>query len=245
MYIEPQIIAILGIILFAIFIRAIFGFGDALIEMPLIAVIIGIKSTTPLVALLANTVAVFILIKDWKKIQFKSVWPLVVSSALGIPIGLIFLKEINEAIVKSILAVIIITFSVYNLLKPEILRLKSEKSAWAFGFVAGILGGAYNTNGPPVVIYGTLRKWPPKTFRATLQGFFLPTGLMIISGHAISGLWTTAVWRLYIFALPVLISAYFIGNRLNKSIRKEKFEKYIHILLISIGLYLLFQSIWH
>ena len=41
-----------------------------------------------------------------------------------------------------------------------------------FGFFAGILGGAYNTNGPPVVIYGSLRKWSPATFRATLQGYF-------------------------------------------------------------------------
>jgi hypothetical protein len=29
-------------------------------------------------------------------------------------------------------------------------------------------------NGPPLVIYGALRRWTPERFRATLQGYFLP-----------------------------------------------------------------------
>jgi len=37
------------------------------------------------------------------------------------------------------------------------------------------IGGAYGMNGPPLVAYGSLRRWtPPERFRATLQGYFLP-----------------------------------------------------------------------
>ena len=57
-------------------------------------------------------------------------------------------------------------------------------------------GGAYNTNGPPVVIYATLRRWPPSRFRATMQAYFLPSSLLIAAGHGLAGLWTRDVLAL-------------------------------------------------
>ena len=59
--------------------------------------------------------------------------------------------------------------------------------AWLFGFGAGVLGGAYGMNGPPLVAYGALRHWSPKRFRATLQGYFLPASLVGIAGSGPPG----------------------------------------------------------
>ena len=63
--------------------------------------------------------------------------------------------------------------------KPE---LHSDRLAPLFGFAAGILGGAYGMNGPPLVVYGGLRRWQPTQFRAMLQGYFL---IAILPGHAV------------------------------------------------------------
>jgi hypothetical protein len=149
---------------------------------------------------------------------------------------------VNEDIVKFILAFFILFFSVYNLVKPE-LYLRRERYGFVFGFLAGILGGAYNTNGPPVIIYGTLRKWNPANFRATLQGYFLPTGGSILIGHAIAGLWTTTVIKYYVFSLPIVFMAIFLGNYLNRKFRRESFTKYIYTLLIILGIWLIVNSL--
>jgi uncharacterized membrane protein YfcA len=117
--------------------------------------------------------------------------------------------------------------------------LRNQHWAYLFGFVAGILGGAYNTNGPPVVVYGTLRRWPPVHFRATLQGYFLPTGFLILAGHALGGLWTRQVWQMYIFALPLIFVAIFFGGKVNKRIRPERFSQLLYIILIILGLLLI------
>ena len=47
-------------------------------------------------------------------------------------------------------------------------------------------------NGPPLVIYGALRRWSPQYFRATLQGYFLPATLAGLIGYAATGLRPTA-----------------------------------------------------
>ena len=157
---------------------------------------------------------------------------------------LLFLKKVDPTPVKLVLAVMIIGFAIYNLARPRLFALKDEKPAFLFGLLAGVVGGAYNTNGPIVVMYGTMRKWPPADFRATLQGYFLPTGLMIILGHAAAGLWTPPVLRLYLLVLPLAFGAFLLGSKLNRTVPVGKFDRYVYIFLILAGLILIWQTLW-
>ena len=211
--------------------------------MPLLAVIIGLKTATPLMAIVAMTISTTILIKNWREVKIKSAWRLFISSLAGIPFGLWFLKGTHDDLMKLFLATVIISFSTYSFIKPHLTAIKSENPAYIFGFFAGVLGGAYNTNGPPVVTYGSLRKWSPMTFRATLQGYFFMAGIFICLGHGFAGLWTHTVLSYYLLSLPLVFVFTFIGGRLNRSIPKGKFDRIIHSLLIVIGLFLLIQTI--
>ena len=219
--------------------RSTFGFGDALIAMPLLSLIIGVQTATPLVAFVAPTIALTIVWSNWRSINLNATWRLIISSLIGIPVGVLVLKTAPEEIVKSFLGLAIILVSLYNLVKPRLMTLTQQKWAYLFGFVAGVLGGAYNTNGPPVVIYGALNRWPPERFRATLQGYFLPTGLFILVGHGLGGLWTAQVLRLYALALPVVLIAILLGGKLNRRISPGRFEKFIYMTLVGLGLLLL------
>jgi len=243
MNLELPTIIVLAVVFLAAFTRSTFGFGDALVAMPLLAMTVGMQVATPLVALIASTIALTILVKSWRNVHLKSVWRLVLSSLVGIPIGLVFLKGTYEDVVKTLLALLIISFSLYSLLKPRLSVLTGDKSAYIFGLLAGILGGAYNANGPPVVVYSTLKKWPAESFRATLQGYFLPTGMLITLSHGLAGLWTPGVLRLYAISLPVVLLATLLGGRLNRAIPQGKFDRYIHIFLIVIGTMLLVEAI--
>jgi len=243
MSVELSTILVLSIISFATLLRSTFGFADAMFAMPLLAVIIGLKTATPLMAIVAMTISTTILIKNWREVKIKSAWRLFISSLAGIPLGLWFLKGTHDALMKLFLALIIICFSTYSLIKPRLTAIKSENPAYVFGFLAGVLGGAYNTNGPPAVIYGSLRKWAPASFRATLQGYFFMAGIFICLGHGFAGLWTHIVLRYYLFSLPLVFVFTFIGGHLNQSIPKGEFDRIIHSLLIVIGLFLLIQTI--
>jgi uncharacterized membrane protein YfcA len=244
MTIDATAIAVISILFISSLVRAVFGFGNALIAMPLLAMTsLGMKTASPLVALIATFLSVVILVKDWRIIDFKNTWRLVAATVPGIPLGLLLLKGPYDNAGKIILALIIIGFSLYCLLRPTLLRLRHEWAAYPFGFLAGILGGAYNSNGPPIVIYGTLRRWPPDCFRANLQGYLFPANIIIITGHGLGNLWTQAVgWYIFI-SLPAVLLAIVIGNRLNLLIPQGHFDRYIHILLILIGALLFIRTV--
>ena len=65
------------------------------------------------------------------------------------------------------------------------LPLKRDHPLWLLGsgFCSGILGGAYGMNGPPLAVYGSLRRWSPQHFRATLQTCYLPARLLGLWAH--------------------------------------------------------------
>lgn len=226
-------------------IRSAFGFGEALIAVPLLAFVIPLEVAAPLAVLLSITVAAIVVAQDWRNIHFRSAGWLVLSTIPGIPLGLLLLTSRHQIFVKAALGVIILLFAAYSLVGRSPLELKSDNRAWllACGFCAGILGGAFGMNGPPLAIYGSMRRWSAQHFRATLQAYFLPASLLGMVGYLIAGLWTRAVTRYYLISLPVTLLALFLGRVINRRLSGEGFLKYVYAGLACIGVILFAQAI--
>jgi uncharacterized protein len=234
---------VLAVIFVATLIRSAFGFGEALVAVPLLALLIPVEVAVPLATLVSITVAAVILAQDWHKIHYYSAGWLVISTLFGIPLGLWLLAAVAETVVKAILATVIIGFSLFCLISRSGHELKNDRWAWLFGFGAGVLGGAYGMNGPPLVIYGSLRHWSPEHFRATLQGYFLPASLVGMCGYWLAGLWVPAVTGFYLWSLPCVLLAILLGRALNRRMHVRSFFRYIHVGLLVIGALLLIQSL--
>ena len=233
------------VIFFATLIRSIFGFGEALIAVPLLALIIPLEIAAPVVVLISITVAVVVVVQDWRKIHVSSTGWLLAPTFLGIPLGIALLTSVHEHIVKAALAIFIMAFSGYSLLVKKPPELPSDSRPWLLGcgFFAGVLGGAYGMNGPPLVIYGAMRRWSPQHFRATLQGYFFPASMVAMAGYWFAGLWVPAVTHYYLISLPVALPAVFLGRVVNHRLQGDTFLKYVHGGLVCIGILLLIQAI--
>lgn len=234
---------VVAVLFFATFIRSAFGFGEALIAVPLLALIMPVEVAAPVAVLVSITVAGVVLAQDWRRVHFRSAGRLAFSTLIGTPLGLLLLFVVAGQTVKAILAVVIISFSTYSLLSRKPVALNDDRLAWPFGFGAGILGGAYGMNGPPIVVYGALRGWTPQDFRATLQGYFLPASLMTACGYWLTDLWTPAVTHYYLIALPAVAIAIFVGRAVNRRLSGRSFILYVHIGLILVGALLLLQAV--
>ncbi len=238
------VVAVVAVIFIATLIRSTFGFGEALVAVPLLALTLPVETAVPLAVLMSVTVAGAILAQDWRKVHLGSAGRLVLWTLPGIPLGLLLLVRTPAPVVKAVLAVVIVTFSTYCLVSRRELVLKSDRLAWLAGFVAGVLGGAYGMNGPPLVIYGALRRWSPEHFRATLQGYFLPASLIGLVGYWLTGVWVSDVTRYYLLSLLPALAAVLLGRALNRRMKGAAFVRYVHVGLIVVGAVLLVQAVW-
>jgi len=237
---------VLGVVCVAMLVRGTLGFGDALVGMPLLLLVAGLEIdvAAPLVALLSVMLAGIVLWQDWRRVRFRDAGMLIASALLGIIAGLLILDRVDSRYVTGLLGVVLMTYSGYSFWRAPRWRLKSERAAPLFGIIAGVLSGAYNTAGPPLVVYGALRRWSAEQFRATLQAFFLPTGLAVVAGHAVMGRLTEEVFIYFAAGIPIVLVCVAVGRRINARFRTESFARFLHGFLVLMGALLLSKAVW-
>lgn len=227
--------------------RSMFGFGEAIVSMPLLALLpIPLHTSVSLIGLAGLTVASLTVFSGWRHIERQVLIRLAAATVIGIPAGLVLLYVTPAGIVTSGLGAFLIAYGGYCLIKksltPAAERPLLQGRGWVlpFGFASGVLGSAYNMNGVPVVVYGTLRRWHPERFRGTLQAHFLISGILVVAGHALGGLWSKQSLVLYGYSLPAILLAIALGSYFNKRIPAAKFDRYLYIIIMALGVLLLF-----
>jgi len=228
------------IIFIAVFVQSSIGFGLGLVSMPLLVALVGIQIAAPLVSIVAILAEAIILLRYRQAITLGVVSQLTVAALVGIPLGIFAVRTINAEIVTTVLGVLIFVYAVYALTAPHLPELAGRAWSYLFGFVAGILGGAYNTSGPPVIVYGNCRQWPPDEFKSNLQGFFLVNSIVVASIHGLSGNITAEVWQNILWAIPGLVLGVIVGFAAARHINPLLFRKLVLILLILLGFGLIF-----
>lgn len=236
---------VMVVVFVATLIRSWLGFGEALVAVPLLALRIPIDTAAPVAVLVSITVAAIVVVQDWRDIHVRSAGWLVAATLAGIPIGLWLLTRIDARVVKAILAIVILAFASYSLAKRSPVHLRSDRLGWLLGcgFLAGVLGGAYGMNGPPLVVYGSLRRWSAAHFRATLQAYFLPASALGMAGYWVAGLWAPPVTRYYLLSLPGALVAVVLGRVLNRRLRDHVFLRFAYGGLVVVSFILLAQSL--
>ncbi len=223
-------------------VQGLSGFGGVLLSIPLLVVFLDIKTVIPLVALAGLTLSTLLLVQLRHHLQWNKIYPLLVGALPGVPVGALFLKHMDKSIIQGVLGVILAAYAVWGLFLGSRLRGIGQGWAYPFGFAAGCLGGALSASGPAVIVFTSLTRWTKDRIKATLQGFFVLSGLVVVSVHAATGLTTGSVLKLYALSLPVLLAGTFLGSMLYGRLPEEQYRKLMLVLLGLLGIFLLLRA---
>jgi uncharacterized membrane protein YfcA len=232
---------LVGLIVFlAVFTQSLSGFGVALVAMALLPSLIGIHVATPLVAVVALVLEVVLVMYYRQSLQVRAVWSIALAAVVGTPLGVLFLARVDESFALAVLGVVIAGYALYALLGLKMPRL--ENSLWAYlaGLFGGMLGGAYNTSGPPVIVYADCRRWPPDVFKGNLQGYFIIVSLAVLASHALNGNLSVQVWQMFLWTLPFIILGIVTGLSLDRWLNPVVFRRVVLALLVVMGIRLMF-----
>ena len=229
------------IVALATFTQAVTGFGLALVSMPLLVGMIGIRQAAPLIALVGIASQVIMIIRYRQRVVWGDIRELAVGSVVGIPLGVLALTTVSETLVTLVLGVVILAYAVYALTAADRPppRLKGGPVAYGAGLAGGLLTGAYNSGGPPLVIYGSARRWSPLTFKGNIQALLVVHSLTAIASHSVAGNMTASVFELFLVMVPVLLLATLAGFALDRTIDARRFHQLVLVLLILLGLRLI------
>lgn len=234
---DPLLIAATaGVLFVAAVVRSTVGFGDALVAMPLLVALLGARTASPVVALVAGAAGLAVLWSAWRAVDWKGAGRLLLAGVPGVAAGVFGLKQLPEAWIAAGLGGMLI---VYGLSGFRPTRADAAPASphwgWPLGFAAGALGGAMNTSGPPLVVFATMQRWSPARTRGTLQGVFIPMSAIVLVSHAVAGLWTREVLTLSAASLPAMGVGVAVGGWLNRRIPATRFQHLLYGLLVVLG----------
>lgn len=233
------IAAFLLVILLSACEQTLSGFGFALLVMPAATMLLGLPTAAPLIAVIGLALYTANFRRYHQGVDVRETVRLVATAAAGIPVGLWMVINVSETAVKPILGVTLVVFALYNLAPLPPLPAPSPRLSYLAGFLGGCLGGAYNTSGPPIIVYGAARRWERDRFRGILQAFFLFTTVVTVAAHTAAQRMTLTILVMAAAALPALAVGVALGWRLDPLINKEHFRVFVYVMILILGLSLI------
>ncbi|QHM72130.1 sulfite exporter TauE/SafE family protein [Mixta intestinalis] len=229
------VLIVIAVMFLYTFVGICAGFGGGLTSMPLITMVLPLKMAAPMSVMVGTATAVYATWLSRKETDWKSAAVLILFSFAGIPVGLYALSYLPDHIMKIGLGAFLIIYSFYSLFIPRLPVYDKRWIAAPMGTIAGALGAAFSTNGPPVVMYGMLRNLAPAAFRGTLNAFFTANNIAIIGGLATSGILTISTIKLVLFCIPTMVLGSIVGQYVHKRISVKVFRIIVFLLLIASG----------
>ncbi len=220
-------------------IQGLCGFGSALFAMPLLLQFLPARTATPFCILIGLIITSILSIDLKRHLDWKKIGPIFTGCIPGIAVGTHFLKTVDNGVIKVLLGLLLISYSLFKLFISA--RQKGLNRLWGVlaGFFTGAIGAAFSAGGPPTIIYTSLNDWKKDEIKATLSGFFLLTGILIAAAHALSGITSWTVIKFFIISIVPVSLGTILGTRLYSRLTHRGYLRLVYIILLGMGFLLI------
>jgi len=223
------------VFLLAALVQGLTGFGFVLVAMPLLCLVIDIKTAVPLCTLSGLIVTTTMALQLRKDIDRKKIMPLCISAIPGIFIGATVLKAVDSATIRFFLGIFLVLYSIYSLAARPRPRKLHPAWGWLAGFTSGAIGAAISAGGPPTIIYTMLNNWSKDEMKATLTGFFMVNSYIIVAVHGVIGVTTKQSLFLFLISAPFVLAGTLGGSRIYRFLPGKNYVKIVYFFLILMG----------
>lgn len=230
------------IALAALFARGFTGFGSSLIMTPLLMLFLDAKAAVTAAALTQVPVGFWIAFDSRSAIDRSYLKLLLPPSILGIMVGSFALVNFDSDLLKRVFGAITVIFAVRIMLVVRQDSIPSKRWPVGIGYLVGalggVLGGAFGTSGPPVIVYLEKQVNSKDVLRATLLVYFLVTDSLRLISYALAKLITWHVFLISLAMIPAALIGGYWGARLSTNVGEGPFRLMVGALLFATGVLL-------
>jgi uncharacterized membrane protein YfcA len=165
------------------------GLGFGLLVSPVLVVLLGPFDGVMIINLCGAASSLLILSRVWRHVEWRRYFGLAASALTGVVPGAWLASNVPEAPLEICIGVLLIL----GLLASQRLNRSSWRASgpapmMALGFSSGLMNAAAGVGGPAITAYAIVTRWEQRGFGATLQPYFITTGLSsLLSKYLFSG----------------------------------------------------------
>jgi uncharacterized membrane protein YfcA len=223
----------------ASFVMGLTGFGIALVAMAFLPWLMSPVTAIVVLTIYALVFSLVVIVQLRRDLTLRALADLLIGTVAGTPLGVWVLATLPVSALNRLIGLVLVIVVVLEMRGVMPRRLVGRGWGLATGFLAGLIGGAVGTPGPPVIVYATTQGWSPRTMKANTMGFFVVNQGAILIAYWWAGLLTPEVATVAAtYALPALAGVG-AGVALFGHLDPARFRRIVFALLLVSGLILL------
>ncbi len=216
------------------------GFGVATVSMPILSLVMPLSVIIPLVAIISMAATGIVAWQGRTGGKYTKILALVLGSAVGVPLGMLFLHVISEQWLSLIFGMFLIAYALYGLLAHKHFLPRTKAVGGFVGLIAGFFGAVFNIHGPLVGLYEANDEDKTKQeIKGLTAAYMFISGIFTVTGHYISGRITPEVLYYTAFSFPFLAIGLAVGTMFSKQLSVDWIKKVIYIFVLCAGIALL------
>lgn len=228
----------LAVFLFGYTMQAITGFAGNIFSMPVGTHVLGLSSSVAILNTTGCIACSTLAIQNRAYINWHELAKITLTMLPFIALGIWLDSIIPLNGLLKIYGVVILAVAIKNLVQKQ-QQFLPEWALWAVLVGAGLIQGMFVSGGALLVIY-TVQKIPEKMeFRGTLSALWAILNFLYAAFAFSQGYFTSDVWFLLVWCIPLLILGNIVGTRLAKYVSQQRFLTLTYLILLAIGIILL------
>ena len=223
------------------------GFAGSLgmLGVPLVTLVIPPVQAAAIILPILCLMDIFGLIAYRRKADWKNLWCLLPGAITGILIGALLFKYLNDDIVRLVVGVVAVGFTLNHWLKPKLAGEANGRSLILgsfWGSISGFTSFVAHAGGPPLQFYMLPQKIDKTLFVGTSVWFFFVVNYVKLIPYTYLGQFSAENLGTSLVLLPLAPLGIWLGVRLHKIVPEALFYRFAYMMLFVVGLKLLFDA---
>ena len=222
-------------------IQCITGFAGTVLAMPFSVMLVGYDVAKPILNMLGVVTSIGVLISDYKAINKKEFFKIIVIMLIGIAGGTFITHHfaMNPSLLYKLLGSVVIFFAIFD--AYLFIRKKTDKKlstpiALILLISAGLVHGMFVCGGPLLVTYASARLKDSKEFRATLSAVWIVLNMIIFFTDIKAGYINGRFFIVFIVLFFFLVLSILIGRLISKKMNQKAFLIMSYVLMYISGI---------
>jgi uncharacterized protein len=224
--------------------QTIAGFGYAIIGVPLLSGILGIKETVVFLLIGSIYMRIYVVFKVRKELEFDVVKRIFFGAMVGIVPGSMMLRSLDGNALRIVLGVTLILAVIVLRSNYHWKTVHDKLEQFGFGIIGGFFNGSTSVGGPPIVLYMLNSEKPKEQMRANLFLYFLMTNIFTI------GVWLflgnahlSDAIGLPLWTLPAAFLGIYAGEKIFCHINQQLFNRIAVATILLSGLNMIYKGL--
>ncbi len=229
------------VVVFAYVIKTHTGFGENMVMIPLLLLLLDFKVVLPLTLTIVLVADGYLWYRLRGEVDYGIFLRLIIPAVGGVAIGTLGLSFINTNILEKIAGGFVSLYAGSRLLITQVPG-GYHKSSWLTylaGFTGGSLSGMIGMGGPPIIAYLNDKGMSKQVFRATCVVTLACFDPLRLIAYHINGTFTCRIFLHGLTLIPAFALGSYMGMWIHNRMGEKVFQQTVALFLLAIGIILL------